>query len=208
MTKAEQRRQDVLRLRDEGLAEDEIADTLNISEAAVLRHLNLVEPPPIPRREPVVTEKKPPRLRSQNRLYEQPATKRSTALRVPKKDTGPGRHKRGYNGRPPAECGTESGYTKHRRLKETVCDSCKEVMRIRALKQRHDKRPAFASEQEAIAAASLVRGPRTIFQCNSETCQSWHYMIPIPDEGTRERRLERRRAHRLKLKLDTQQLTG
>lgn len=41
--------------------------------------------------------------------------------------------------KPPAECGTSSGYERHRRLREAACDECKEANRakIAAYRNRH-----------------------------------------------------------------------
>lgn len=43
------------------------------------------------------------------------------------------------NGKPPAECGTPSGYERHRRARERACDECKaaQAAKIAAYRNRH-----------------------------------------------------------------------
>ena len=55
-----------------------------------------------------------------------------------------------------ARCGTESGYRRHLRLREQVCDACREAKRVAVRRQRGADAPAGtagASKPAGVAAA-------------------------------------------------------
>lgn len=134
MTKAQRTR--ALVLENTHLPEAEIAQIAGISEDDVWRILDAVEAPP--RREVVAQQEKRTALpRSSLRTGVKYTVQKPPPPAPTPKLTGTAlRQQTNHNGLPPAEHGTEGGYSRHQRHKEDACDPCKEAMRLRAARRR------------------------------------------------------------------------
>jgi hypothetical protein len=204
MTKAEIMRAAVLTAAEQGLAEDEIAEQLGISEDRVLKILDTVEAQP--RREKTAKDdvrKEPRRFRDKSFVPVNPDRNKR-----PRKYTPTGNP----TGRPlVAAHGTKAGYDRHLFLGDTTCDACKGAVREIARKRMHDKLIPFASEEECSIYLAGVLQRMVMFRCDTY-CTAWHVMHPAKVKLTPEekkafhktatmRRIRRRKA------LDTLQLT-
>jgi hypothetical protein len=58
--------------------------------------------------------------------------------------------------RPPAKCGTTSGYMRHYKRGETPCDPCKAAHRLYRIQRRHERGP------EPSSGTSTVRVPKLL----------------------------------------------
>lgn len=141
-TKAEQIRKDVLEALESGCSEEQAARSAGVSVDRVLQILRVIEAPL--RREPVPAQEKRTSLpRSSQRSgvkYRVQTSPKLRAKRVEADQTVTAIDKRltNHNGLPPADHGTESGYSRHKRHKEDACDPCKEAMRLRAARRRQE----------------------------------------------------------------------
>jgi hypothetical protein len=197
MTKAEVMRTQVLTAAEQGLSEEEIAEQLGISEARVLRILDTIEAEPKREVEPSDRGKKAPRsFPYKSFIPVAPGPPSPPTFKIDRRKT-PAKK---------AECGTESGHTRHQRLGERPCDRCREAMRVRTEERRHAKFMTFATEEEAMLW--LVGKPMVLrlYRCEKQ-CRDWHVItwngFPLPIEQIRmHRRVARHRRERKNL-LDT-----
>ncbi len=197
MTKAEAARAAVLAAAEEGLAEDEIAERVGISEARVLRILDTVEAEPKREVEPSDRGKKAPRQFPYKSFIPVERTLLPKEQRLPVKV---------------AECGTESGHTRHYRLKEPYCADCKEAMRLRNEERRHAKLLTFSTEEEAFLYLDGAPKQLRLVRCEKQ-CRDWHVMTWNGYKLTEsQRKLNRRVANRRyrarQKRLDTLQMTS
>lgn len=83
------------------------------------------------------------------------------------------------NNRPPAKCGTDAGYYRHRRiLKEDPCDECKEAHRVAGQRPQY-RRPApdrpAVTKPRCVCGRVMLPSSEVCCMCNKERKKRSYY---------------------------------